>query len=45
MATLNEEMKRVVGNQRLGFMAIVRADGTPNLSPEGLPFVLGDIHL
>ena len=45
MGTINEEMKRVVGEQRLGFMATVCADGTPNLSPKGLTFVLDDEHL
>ena len=45
MAKLNEEMKRVVGEQRLGFMATVCEDGTPNLSPKGLTFVLDDDHL
>ena len=45
MDMLNEEMKRVVGDQRLGFMATVCADGTPNLSPKGLTFVLDDTHL
>jgi predicted pyridoxine 5'-phosphate oxidase superfamily flavin-nucleotide-binding protein len=38
-------MKRVVGEQRLGFMATVCDDGTPNLSPKGLTFVLDDEHL
>ena len=45
MAKINEEMKRVVGEQRLGFMATVCEDGTPNLSPKGLTFVLDDDHL
>jgi uncharacterized protein len=45
MAKINEEMKRVVGEQRLGFMATVCDDGTPNLSPKGLTFVLDDEHL
>jgi len=45
MAKLTEEMKRVVEEQRLGFMATVCADGTPNLSPKGLTFVLDDEHL
>jgi predicted pyridoxine 5'-phosphate oxidase superfamily flavin-nucleotide-binding protein len=45
MAKINEEMKRVVGEQRLGFMATVCGDGTPNLSPKGLTFVLDDEHL
>lgn len=45
MAKITEEMKRVVGEQRLGFMATVCRDGTPNLSPKGLTFVLDDEHL
>lgn len=45
MAKINEEMKRMVGEQRLGFMATVCEDGTPNLSPKGLTFVLDDYHL
>ena len=35
----------MVEDQRLGFMATVCADGTPNLSPKGLTFVLDDEHL
>ena len=45
MAKINEEMKRMVEEQRLGFMATVCEDGTPNLSPKGLTFVLDDEHL
>jgi len=45
MAKINEEMKRVVGEQRLGFMATVCEDGTPNLSSKGLTFFLDDEHL
>src|SRR5262245_57406995 len=45
MAKISEKMKRVVGEQRLGFMATVCEDGTPNLSPKGLTFVLDDDHL
>jgi predicted pyridoxine 5'-phosphate oxidase superfamily flavin-nucleotide-binding protein len=45
MAILTEEMQRVVDQQKLGFMATVCADGSPNLSPKGLTFVLDDEHL
>lgn len=45
MAKINEKMKRVVGEQRLGFMATVCEDGIPNLSPKSLTFVLDDEHL
>jgi len=42
---LTDEMKRVVEKQRLGFVATVCADGTPNLSPKGTLRVLDDDHL
>jgi predicted pyridoxine 5'-phosphate oxidase superfamily flavin-nucleotide-binding protein len=42
---LTDEMKRVVEKQRLGFVATVCADGTPNLSPKGTLRVLDDHHL
>lgn len=45
MATLTEDMQRVVREQRLGFYATVCEDGTPNLSPKGTSFVLDDEHL
>jgi predicted pyridoxine 5'-phosphate oxidase superfamily flavin-nucleotide-binding protein len=38
-------MKRVVGEQRLGFVATVCPDGTPNLSPKGTTAAWGDDHL
>jgi uncharacterized protein len=38
-------MKRVVEQQRLGFVATVCADGTPNLSPKGTTAVWDDDHL
>jgi len=38
-------MKRVVGEQRLGFFATVCEDGSPNLSPKGTTYVLDDDHL
>ena len=38
-------MKRVVGEQRLGFVATVCPDGTPNLSPKGTTAVWDDEHL
>src|SRR6266540_7129411 len=38
-------MKHVVLEQRLGFHATVRADGTPNLSPKGTTTVWDDDHL
>jgi hypothetical protein len=42
---LTEDMKRVVGEQRLGFIATVCPDGTPNLSPKGTTRVWDDDHL
>lgn len=42
---LTAEMKRVVAEQKLGFVATVNADGTPNLSPKGTMQVLDDEHI
>ena len=40
--TLTADMKRVVREQRLGFVATVNADGTPNVSPKATFIVLDD---
>ena len=45
MGLLTADMKRVVEEQRLGFVATVCADGTPNLSPKGTTAVWDDDHL
>jgi uncharacterized protein len=45
MATLTEDMKRVVREQQLGYVATVCPDGTPNLSPKGTTRVWDDEHL
>ena len=45
MGILPVDMKRVVEQQRLGFVATVCPDGTPNLSPEGTTAVWDDDHL
>jgi uncharacterized protein len=45
MAMLTADARRVVGQQQLGFVATVNADGTPNLSPKGTVAVLDDEHL
>ena len=45
MSKLSEEMKQLVERQRLGFVATVCPDGTPNLSPKGTVCVLDDDHL
>ena len=45
MAILTAEMKRLVEVQRLGYVATVCPDGTPNLSPKGTTAVWDDDHL
>ena len=45
MGILTEEMKRVVREQRLAFIATVCPDGTPNLSPKATTTVWDDDHL
>lgn len=45
MGVLTDDMKRVVDRQRLGFVATVSPDGTPNLSPKGTVSVLDDDNL
>ena len=45
MGILTEDMKRVVDEQRLGFVATVCPDGTPNLSPKGTTAVWDDDHI
>jgi predicted pyridoxine 5'-phosphate oxidase superfamily flavin-nucleotide-binding protein len=45
LAVLDEDMKRVVREQRLGYVATVCPDGTPNLSPKGTTAVWDDQHL
>lgn len=42
---LDDDMKRVVREQRLGYVATVCPDGTPNLSPKGTTAVWDDDHL
>src|SRR5712691_162494 len=42
---LTADMKRIVAEQRLAFVATVCADGTPNLSPKGTIAVWDDSHL
>jgi hypothetical protein len=39
---LTADMKRIVEEQRLGFVATAAADGTPNVSPKGTFFVVDD---
>src|SRR5271157_6086099 len=45
MGILTDDMKRIVREQRLGFVATVCPDGTPNLSPKGTTAVWDDDHL
>ena len=42
---LTDDMKRVIREQGLGFVATVAPDGTPNLSPKGTTTVWDDNHL
>jgi len=39
---LTTDMKRIIQEQRLGFVATSAPDGTPNASPKGTFFVLDD---
>src|SRR6266853_6685742 len=39
---LTADMKRLVGEQPLGFVATVSPDGTPNVSPKGTFAVIDD---
>jgi predicted pyridoxine 5'-phosphate oxidase superfamily flavin-nucleotide-binding protein len=43
--TLTADMQRVLNEQRLGFVASVCEDGTPNLSPKGTTTVWDDEHI
>ena len=45
MGILTADMKRLVSEQQLGFIATVCPDGTPNLSPKGTTAVWDDDHL
>jgi uncharacterized protein len=42
---IDDDMRRVVDEQRLGYIATVCPDGTPNLSPKGTTAVWDDHHL
>ena len=44
-AKITPDMKRVVSEQKLAFVATVCPDGTPNLSPKGTIAVWDDDHL
>jgi uncharacterized protein len=42
---LDQDMQRVVNEQRLAYVASVCADGSPNVSPKGTTAVWDDEHL
>ena len=45
MGILTDDMRRMVAEQQLGFIATVCPDGTPNLSPKGTAAAWDDEHL
>ena len=45
MSTLTAEMRRVLDEQQLGFVATVTPDGKPNLSPKGTTRAWDDDHI
>jgi len=45
MAIITEEIKNFVNFQKLGYVATISADNTPNLSPKGTIMVLDESHL
>lgn len=45
MSTLTKEIQDFINKQKLGFIATVCADGTPNLSPKGTTTVWDDDNL
>ncbi|MET7992041.1 pyridoxamine 5'-phosphate oxidase family protein [Amycolatopsis sp. NPDC005232] len=45
MTLLDDDMRRVVADAKLSFVATVRPDGAPNLSPKGSVSVYDDEHL
>lgn len=45
MGILTPDMKRVVNEERLGYIATVCPDQTPNLSPKGTTTVWDDDHI
>lgn len=45
MGVLSNEMQQIIQEQKIGYVATVSADGTPNLSPKGTFLVLDDDHI
>ena len=45
MALLTLEIKNLIDQQKLGYVATVSPDNTPNLSPKGTIYAIDDEHL
>ena len=45
MVVITEEIKNFVNFQKLGYVATVSSDNTPNLSPKGTIMVLDEFHI
>ncbi|MGH3182249.1 MAG: pyridoxamine 5'-phosphate oxidase family protein [Streptosporangiaceae bacterium] len=45
MGIIDEDMRRIVDSAKLGFVATICEDGSPNLSPKGTVRVYDDDHL
>jgi len=45
MVIITEEIKFFVNFQKLGYVATISADNTPNLSPKGTIMILDELHL
>lgn len=45
MGTIDDDMRRIVADAKLSFVATVCADGSPNLSPKGSMRVYDDEHI
>ncbi len=45
MVAITEEIKNFVNFQKLGYVATISADNTPNLSPKGTIIALDELHL
>ena len=45
MVTISKDIKNFVNSQKLGYVATVSSDGTPNLSPKGTIIVVDDSTL
>lgn len=45
MGKLTDDMQRILAEQKLGFVATVNEDGTPNVSPKATFLVLDDEHI